>query len=161
MDMKGSITAAISLVLFGGAPAFAQSADAQHTEIIPNGSPPSFVGAANNFSGTAVVTPLYAATRHTHATGGLVTFAPGARTVWHSHPGGQVLIVIQGVGWAQDEGEAKREIKAGDVVWIPPGVRHWHGASDKTAMSHIAITYMVDGKNVEWMDLVTDEQYRK
>ena len=93
------------------------------------------------------------------STGGHVTFAPGARSAWHTHPAGQVLIVTDGVGWVQEEGGAKREIKPGDVVWCPPGVKHWHGATATTAMRHIAITGTVDGKNVDWMEHVTDEQY--
>jgi quercetin dioxygenase-like cupin family protein len=95
------------------------------------------------------------------ATGGSVTFAPGARSAWHTHPAGQLLIVTSGTGWVQEEGGPKREIKPGDVIWTPPSVKHWHGASTTNAMSHIAITNMVNGKNVEWLEKVTDEQYQK
>ena len=95
------------------------------------------------------------------AAGGLVTFAPGARSAWHTHPAGQLLIVTSGTGWVQEEGGAKREIKPADVIWTPPGVKHWHGASTTNGMSHIAITNMVNGKNVEWLEKVTDEQYQK
>jgi quercetin dioxygenase-like cupin family protein len=94
------------------------------------------------------------------ATSGLVTFAPGARSAWHTHPAGQLLIVTSGTGWVQEEGGEKREIKPGDVIWTPPGVKHWHGATATTSMGHIAITSVVDGKNVDWAEKVSDEQYR-
>jgi quercetin dioxygenase-like cupin family protein len=94
------------------------------------------------------------------ATGGQVIFAPGARSAWHTHPAGQVLIVTDGTGWVQEEGGAKREIKPGDVIWTPPGVKHWHGATATNAMRHIAISGMVNGKNVDWLEKVTDEQYQ-
>ena len=90
-----------------------------------------------------------------------MTFEPGARSAWHTHPGGQILIVITGRGWIQEERGPKREIKDGDVIWTPPGVKHWHGAADTTSMSHIAITNVVNGKNVDWMEKVSDEQYRR
>ena len=154
--MKQLAAAAISLALLGTAPAIAQS-----IEVMPNGSRPSAKGPAQNFTGSVVVDPLFAATEHTHATGAHVTFEPGARTAWHTHPAGQTLIVTSGVGWAQEWGGQRREIKPGDVVWIPPGVKHWHGATATNGMGHIAITGMVDGKNVDWMEKVTDEQYGK
>ena len=91
--------------------------------------------------------------------GAIVTFEPGARTAWHTHPLGQTLIVTSGVGWTQCEGQAVQEIRAGDVIWCPPNHEHWHGATPTTAMSHIAIQEMLDGKNVHWMEHVTDEQY--
>jgi quercetin dioxygenase-like cupin family protein len=90
-----------------------------------------------------------------------VTFEPGARSAWHTHPLGQTLIVTSGVGWVQEWGGETREMKAGDVVSIPPGIKHWHGASATTGMSHIAIQEALDGKNVQWMGKVTDEQYIK
>jgi quercetin dioxygenase-like cupin family protein len=88
-----------------------------------------------------------------------VTFEPGARTAWHTHPLGQTLIVMSGIGLAQREGEPIREIRSGDVVWFPPGEKHWHGATATSAMTHIAIQEALDGKVVEWMEHVTDEQY--
>ena len=94
------------------------------------------------------------------AGGGVVTFEPGARTAWHAHPLGQTLIVNSGCGWVQQEGGPVQEIRPGDVVWFPPNVRHWHGASPTTAMTHIAIQEALDGKMVEWMEKVSDEQYR-
>ena len=92
--------------------------------------------------------------------GGIVTFEPGARTAWHTHPLGQTLIVIAGFGWAQREGGLKEEIRPGDMVWIPAGEKHWHGATATTAMSHIAIAEALDGESVDWMEKVSDEQYR-
>jgi quercetin dioxygenase-like cupin family protein len=154
--MKTIHAAAVSLALLGGAPAFAEN-----SVISPNGSRPNVSGPAQNFTGAVVVEPLYPHKETLRSTGGHVTFAPGARSAWHTHPAGQVLIVTDGVGWVQEEGGAKREIKPGDVVWCPPGVKHWHGATATTGVRHIAITGTVDGKNVDWMEQVTDEEYRK
>ena len=130
-------------------------------EIKPNGSRPSAKGPAHNFTGSVVIDPLFDASAHTHATGGLVTFEPGARTAWHTHPAGQTLIVTSGTGWVQESGGERRQIQPGDVVWIPPGQKHWHGATATTSMTHIAIQEYLDGKNVEWMEKVSDEQYRR
>jgi quercetin dioxygenase-like cupin family protein len=154
--MKRINSAAISLLLVGAAPAYAQT-----MSISTNGSRPSAIGAAANFTGSVIVEPLYAANDHTSSTGGHVVFAPGARSAWHTHPAGQILIVTSGTGWVQQEGGEKREIKPGDVIWTPPGVKHWHGATTTNFMSHIAITNMVGGKNVDWMEDVSDEQYHK
>jgi quercetin dioxygenase-like cupin family protein len=156
MKMKSIIATAISLALLGAAPAYAQS-----TEISPNCSRPSVMGSAEYFTGSVIVDPLYDANENMQSTGGLVTFAPGARSAWHTHPAGQILIVTSGTGWVQEEGGEKREIKPGDLIWTPPGVKHWHGATATTSMSHLAITNMLDGTNVEWMEHVSDEQYRK
>jgi len=93
--------------------------------------------------------------------GGKVTFEPGARSAWHTHPLGQILIVTDGTGWIQQWGGPIEEIRKGDVIWIPPGVKHWHGATPSIAMTHIAIQEQLNGKAVEWMEKVTDEQYRK
>ncbi|MGH7572339.1 MAG: (R)-mandelonitrile lyase [Gemmatimonadota bacterium] len=127
--------------------------------IMPNGSRPSERGSADNFTGSAIITPLFSATEATRAMGALVTFEPGARTAWHSHPAGQVLIVTSGMGWVQEWGGDRREIDPGDVIWTPPGVKHWHGATATNGMSHIAIQEMVEGRVVEWMEHVGDEQY--
>jgi quercetin dioxygenase-like cupin family protein len=108
-----------------------------------------------------IVEPLFGAKNSMPATGGLVSFAPGARSAWHTHPAGQMLIVTAGTGWVQEEGGEKREIKPGDVIWTPPGVKHWHGATATTSMSHIAITNIVDGRNVDWLEKVSEDQYRK
>lgn len=135
------------------------AAGAQEIQVFPSGSSPSTVASAQTFSGHVVVDALVPSAVETPAASGLVTFAPKARTAWHSHPAGQMLIVTAGRGWVQREGEARQEIVAGDVVWIPPSIRHWHGATDANAMSHIAVTYIKDGKNADWMEFVTDEQY--
>ena len=92
--------------------------------------------------------------------GGHVTFEPGARSAWHTHPVGQTLVITSGLGWVQQWGGPKQEVRAGDVVWFAPGIKHWHGASASTAMTHIAIQEAVDGKNVDWLEQVSDEQYR-
>ena len=94
-------------------------------------------------------------------TGAIVTFEPGARTAWHTHPLGQTLIVAAGCGWAQRDGGPIEEIRPGDVVWFPPGEKHWHGATTTTAMTHIAIQEALNGKAVDWMEKVNDEQYRR
>ena len=128
-------------------------------EISRNGSRPSAKGAPETFTGSAIVDPLYAPNKNTSSSGSLVTFEPGARSAWHTHPAGQILIVASGTGWVQEEGGPKIEVKPGDVIWTPSGVKHWHGASATNGMSHIAITNVVDGRNVDWMEHVTDEQY--
>lgn len=135
-------------------------AQAESIEIHANGSTPAVIGAAGNFTGHAVISALYPPTDVTRASTGLVNFAPGARTVWHTHPAGQMLIVTAGQGWVQEEGKDKRVINPGDVVWIAAGVKHWHGATATSPMAHIALSYMKDGKNVDWLEAVSDEQYR-
>jgi quercetin dioxygenase-like cupin family protein len=129
-------------------------------EIKRNGSQPSSKGSADYFTGAVRVDPLFQAPDPARASGGSVTFDPGARTAWHAHPLGQTLIVTAGCGRVQREGGPVEEIRPGDVVWIPPGVKHWHGAAATTAMTHIAIQEKVDGKVVEWMEQVSDTQYR-
>ncbi len=111
------------------------------------------------FTGTVRIDPLFPAMDGSNVTAGLVTFEPGARSAWHTHPMGQNLIVVSGVGWTQCEGGPKTEIRAGDVVSCPCGKRHWHGATSTTAMSHIAITEVVDGSAVTWMEKVSDADY--
>jgi 4-carboxymuconolactone decarboxylase len=119
----------------------------------------SRMGPAENFTGSVRVDQHFRATAPGRVSGALVTFEPGARTAWHSHPLGQTLIVTSGVGRVQRWGDPVDEIRAGDVVWIPPGQKHWHGASPTTSMSHIAIVERLDGESVEWMEKVTTEQY--
>jgi quercetin dioxygenase-like cupin family protein len=128
-------------------------------EIKRNGSQPAGNGSADYFTGAVRVDPLFQAPDPARVTGGSVTFEPGARTAWHAHPLGQTLIVTVGCGWVQREGGSVEEIRPGDVVWIPPGVKHWHGATATTAMTHIAIQEKLDGKVVEWMEHVSVEQY--
>ena len=117
-------------------------------------------GAAEYFTGTVRIDPLFQAPAPARAQGASVTFEPGARTAWHMHPLGQTLIVTAGCGWTQCEGEPVAEIRAGDVIWCPPNHRHWHGATPTTAMTHIAIQEALNGKVVEWMEKVSDEEYR-
>jgi quercetin dioxygenase-like cupin family protein len=130
-------------------------------EIKRVGSRPSGRGPAEYFTGAVRVDPLFEAPDPGRVRGALVTFEPGARTAWHTHPLGQTLVVTAGCGWAQRWGGPVEEIRPGDVVWFPPGEKHWHGATATTAMSHIAIREKLDGKNGEWMEHVTDEQCRQ
>jgi quercetin dioxygenase-like cupin family protein len=116
-------------------------------------------GEASNFTGAVTVNSVFAATKYTRASAGTVTFEPGARSGWHSHPAGQTLIVTSGTGWVQQWGATKQEIKVGDVVWTPPGVKHWHGATRTEGLTHLAIQEHLDGKVVNWMEPVTEEQY--
>ena len=124
-----------------------------------NGSQPSMKGSDQTFTGSVRLDLLNTAPAPARVACASVTFEPGARTAWHTHPLGQTLVVTAGVGWTQCEGEAIYEIRAGDVIWCPPGHRHWHGATSTTGMTHIAIQEALDGKFVEWMEHVTDEQY--
>jgi 4-carboxymuconolactone decarboxylase len=118
-------------------------------------------GSAQSFTGSVRIEPVFEAHDPSHATGGRVTFEPGARTAWHTHPLGQTLIITAGTGLIQQWGGPIEEIREGDVVWIPPGIKHWHGATPTTAMTHIAIQELLNGKNVEWLEKVSDEQYNK
>ena len=128
-------------------------------DIKHNGSQPSRKGPPEYFTGSVRIDPLFGADDAARVTGLLVTFEPGARTAWHSHPLGQKLIVTSGSGLAQREDGPVEKIGPGDVVWFPPGEKHWHGPSASTAMSHIAIQENLDGKTV-WMEQVSDAQYR-
>ena len=130
-------------------------------EIKRSGSQPSNKGPADWFTGTVRIDPLFQAPDPARVAGASVTFEPGARTAWHTHPLGQTLIVTSGLGWAQREGGPIEEIRPGDVVWFAPGEKHWHGASPTAAMTHIAIQEAFNGKVVDWMEQVSDEQYRK
>ncbi|MGC4116816.1 MAG: cupin domain-containing protein [Myxococcales bacterium] len=129
-------------------------------QITRAGAQPSQKNPGDHFTGSVRVDPLFAATEPSRASGAYVTFEPCARSDWHTHPLGQTLIVTAGFGRAQQWGGPIEELRAGDVVWTPPGVKHWHGASPTTAMTHIAIQEQLDGKAVEWLEKVTDEQYR-
>ncbi len=128
-------------------------------EIKRIGSQASTKGLAEWFTGTVRIDPLFQATAPARVAGASVTFEPGARTAWHTHPLGQTLIVTAGCGRVQREGGPVEEIHPGDVVWFPPGEKHWHGAAPTTAMTHIAIQEALDGKVVDWMEKVSDEQY--
>jgi quercetin dioxygenase-like cupin family protein len=149
------------LVSAGAVAGRALAADANKTSqtISRAGSQASLTGPAEFFTGTVRIDPLFPATEAAPFSGASVTFEPGARSAWHTHPTGQHLIVTAGVGRTQAWGGPIEEIKAGDVIWCPPQVKHWHGASPTTAMTHIALTGTINGKNVAWMEKVTDEQY--
>jgi quercetin dioxygenase-like cupin family protein len=130
-------------------------------DIKRNGSQPSLKGPADWFTGTVRIDPLFQVTPPARTAAASVTFEPGARTAWHTHPLGQALIVTQGAGRAQRWGGPIEEIRPGDVVWFPPGEKHWHGAAPTTAMTHLAIQEQLDGKVVDWMEQVSDEQSGK
>ena len=129
-------------------------------EIKRNGSQPSGRGSSDYFTGTVRVDPLFESPDPARTRGASVTFEPGARTAWHTHPLGQTLVVTAGCGRAQRWGGSMEEIRPGDVVWFPPGEKHWHGAAPTTAMTHIAIQEALDGKVVEWLEQVSDAQYQ-
>jgi quercetin dioxygenase-like cupin family protein len=130
-------------------------------EIKRIGSQSSNPGPADWFTGNVRIDPLVQANAPARVAASSVTFEPGARTAWHTHPLGQTLIVTSGCGWAQRDGGTVEEIHPGDVIWFAPGERHWHGATSTTAMTHIAIQEQLDGKFVDWMEKVSDEQYRR
>ena len=155
--MKLLAVTAITLFLF--ASVFAQTPGSQSIRIIRGGSQASRQVPAENFTGSVSVTPLFQATAPGHTAGSLVTFEQGARTAWHTHPLGQILIVTSGAGRVQRWGDSVDEIRQGDVVWIPAGQKHWHGAAPNSSMAHIGIVEQLDGKSVEWMEKVSDAQY--
>ncbi|HCE5802518.1 TPA: cupin domain-containing protein [Pseudomonas aeruginosa] len=137
----------------------ASPAHAQGIQITPAGTTSTTLGADQNFNGHVAVDIKSAGDSGRHGSVGMVDFAPGARTAWHTHPVGQLLIITDGKGWVQEDGQPRREIKAGDVVWIEAGVKHWHGAAQTHGMRHLAIAYVKDGKSADWKELVSDEQY--
>jgi quercetin dioxygenase-like cupin family protein len=128
-------------------------------EIKRSGSQPSTKGPTEYFTGDVRIDPLFQAAKPSRVSAGLVTFEPGARTAWHTHPLGQRLIVTSGCGWTQCWGGPKEKIRPGDVIWCPPGHKHWHGATAMTGISHIAIQEALDGKVVDWLEKVSDEEY--
>jgi quercetin dioxygenase-like cupin family protein len=161
---RSAFAALLVLCLVVRAPARAEDAPAVKAptiEITRNGTQPSAGGSAANFVGSVRVDPLSAPHDPSRISVGSVTFEPGARTAWHSHPAGQILIITAGVGWVQQWGGPVEEIRPGDVVWIPPGVKHWHGASATNRMTHLAIQEMAGGRNVDWMEPVSGEQYQR
>jgi quercetin dioxygenase-like cupin family protein len=133
----------------------------QNITIMRSGTQPSSEGSAEYFTGSVRIDPLFPVAEPSRVSGARVTFEPGARTAWHTHPLGQTLIVTAGTGWVQQWGGPVEEIREGDVVRIPPGVKHWHGATPTTRMTHIALQEQLDGRVVEWMEKVSDEQYRR
>jgi quercetin dioxygenase-like cupin family protein len=147
------------LLLAGAAlSAAAQGSEAQ--TITRAGTVASTFGPAEYFTGRARVDMLTPATAGINAASAYVTFEPGARSAWHTHPQGQYLIVTAGAGLTQEWGKPVQQLRPGDVVWCPPGVKHWHGAAATTALTHIALTGTLNGKNVEWLEKVSDEQYQ-
>jgi quercetin dioxygenase-like cupin family protein len=164
--MRYITTTALLLSLAALAPAQAEQAKpspsgaTQMVEVTRSGSLPSAKGSDQYFTGPVRIDPLFRAADPSRVSGGLVTFEPGAHSAWHTHPLGQILIVTAGLGLVQQWGGPIQEIRPGDVVRIPPGVKHWHGATATTGMSHIAIQEQLDGKAVDWMEKVSDEQYQ-
>jgi quercetin dioxygenase-like cupin family protein len=130
-------------------------------EIKRIGATPSTKGPADWFTGSVRIDPLFDRQDPARVAGATVTFEPGARTAWHTHPLGQTIIITSGIGWAQHDGGPIQELHPGDVVWFPPAEKHWHGASPTTAMTHIAIQEKLNGKAVDWLEKVTDDQYRR
>lgn len=161
--MKKSLPQAVLCALVAQS-SIAGAADAADTgkraqQITRAGTQHSVPGPDAFFTGRARIDPVWPASDHINASGGLVTFEPGSRSAWHTHPAGQQLVVVSGVGLTQEWGKPVQEIRPGDVIWCPPGVKHWHGAAPHTAMTHLAVTGTVDGRNVEWMEKVSDDQY--
>ncbi len=152
--MRNNLVAAGTSLLMS-----ATAVQAQGIQITPAGTLPTTLGAAQNFNGHVAVDIKSAGGSGKHGSVGMVDFAPGARTAWHTHPVGQLLIVTDGKGWVQEDGQPRREIKTGDVVWIEAGVKHWHGAAQTNGMRHLAIAYVQGGKSADWKELVSDEQY--
>ncbi|HVE53749.1 MAG TPA: cupin domain-containing protein [Ramlibacter sp.] len=139
--------------------AIAQAPAPTAQQITPAGAQASAAGPAEFFTGRVRVDPVWPADANINASGALVTFEPGARSAWHTHPAGQRLVVLSGVGLTQESGKPVQVIRPGDVVWCPPDVKHWHGATPTTAMTHLAVSGTLAGKNVNWMEKVSDEQY--
>ncbi len=164
MKRKHIMFTILSVVLVGGMlqqyAAAKKTTNAVNTlHVTHEAKRPSFQGGSKTFTGKAKIDMLFLPNAHRHASAANVTFQPGARTAWHSHPAGQTLVVTSGTGWVQRWGKAKKVIKVGDVVWIPPNTKHWHGATQKTSMTHTAIQEQRKGKVVTWMELVSDLQY--
>lgn len=149
--------ATVSAGLWKATPAGAEEA---RMEISRDGDRPPAPGPAETFTGEVSVKSLFGPNDVRSVGAGEVTFSPCARSAWHTHPAGQTLIVTSGTGWVQEWGQPKQQINPGDVIWTPPGVKHWHGATDSGAMTHIALQDSVDGRVVDWMEHVTDEQYQ-
>lgn len=150
--------AALALALVASSAAVS-GAYAQSMEITRADERAGTLGSEEYFTGTAYVEPVFPAKEPFVVNAGQVTFLPGARSAWHTHPAGQMLVVTSGTGWVQERGEEKQMMQAGDVIWCPPGVEHWHGATDTTAVTHLAVQQFADGENVVWGEHVTDAEY--
>jgi len=157
--MRIFVAMGISLCMLASGAQSQTSKDQGAIRILRSGSQPSRQGSVENFTSSVRVDPLFQPNAPARAAGALVTFEPGARTAWHTHPLGQILIVTAGTGRVQRWGDPIEEIRKGDVVWIPPGQKHWHGAAPNSSMAHIAIVEQLDGKAVDWMEKVSDAQY--
>ena len=160
--MKRIVVMAIALQLLAATQVFANIDTANEPpqiQIGKSGAQPSYKGSAEYFTGNVRVDPLFPANDTARFSGGYVTFDPGARTAWHTHPAGQRLIITAGVAWVQEWGGPVVEVRPGDVVWFPPGVKHWHGAAATSSMTHIALSGILDGKSVQWLEKVSNEQY--
>jgi quercetin dioxygenase-like cupin family protein len=151
-------TGSLAMMTMAGAASATQPGTGR-MEIRRSGSQPSEKGPAQYFTGSVRIDSRFQGGGEARAGGAAVTFEPGSRTAWHTHPLGQTLIVTSGCGWVQSEGGPKHEIRPGDIVWIPAGEKHWHGATATTAMTHIAIAESVDGKAADWLEKVSDDQY--
>ena len=145
--------AAIVLTICAG------TAAADDSRITRAGTQPAIIGAAELFTGIALIEPVFDRNEVRDFSVGKVTFLPGARSAWHQHPKGQTLVILSGTGWTQEDGGVRQVMAAGDVVWCPPGVRHWHGATDTTAVTHLAVQAFAGDSNVTWQEQVTDAQY--
>lgn len=150
--------AALSMGTFKATPA---GADGERMEVSRSETRPSSTGPAETFTGEVRVTPLFDVNDARDFSSAEVTFSPCARSAWHTHPAGQTLVVTTGTGWVQEWGGAKQQLNSGDVVWTPPGVKHWHGATEDTTLTHLAIQTHVDGTGVNWLEHVSDEEYRR
>jgi quercetin dioxygenase-like cupin family protein len=162
--MKSYSALLLTLLLIGAIPSVADAeplTKADAVQILRSGSRPSRAGELANFTGSVRLDPLFAAAAPSRMSGASVTFEPGARSNWHTHPVGQVLIVTAGLGWVRQWGAEIQEMRPGDVIQIPPGVRHWHGASPTTSVTHIALQEQLEGRAVDWMEPVSDAQYRR
>ena len=162
ISRRHTLAAGSALMALAAGPVFAQPLERNIAmQIRRAGSQPSVKGPAEYFTGTVRVDPMFPAAAPSRVSGGHVTFEPGARSNWHTHPLGQTLVITSGFGWVQREGGPIEEVRPGDIIWFPPGLKHWHGATPATALTHIAIQEALDGKNVDWLEKVSDEQYRR
>jgi len=156
---KFAVCAALAQTAAAGAAQPPVNADLDGQQITRAGEQAAIAGPDDYFTGRARIDPVWPADKDVNASGAFVTFEPGARSAWHTHPAGQRLVVTSGVGLTQEWNKPVQVIRPGDVIHCPPGVKHWHGAAPGTAMTHLAVTPSVDGKNVTWMEKVSDEQY--
>jgi quercetin dioxygenase-like cupin family protein len=159
--LSAMVLTAGALMLPGCGSHPASASSSQHIVVTHNEPRSGAEAFPGNFTGSVSVTPIFNATEQLPATGASVAFEPNARTTWHAHPAGQTLFVTSGTGWVQEWTGSKIDVKPGDVIWTPPGVKHWHGATATTPMTHVAIQGVVDGKSVDWKEPVTDQQYAR